>query len=428
MNQSITKHIETIHQVSVQLLGVVEEQQIYQVLNEAIEKILPGSYFIVTKIQPNDSGFRIVKTSAFEKYFGLIEKLIGNNPYTIDFPIETLTDLQLEAFESGKMLYFPGGIYDLANGIISKPVCKAIEKLFGVAEVYAMSFCVEKKFYGGINLYTRKASAKKGGMNDEIKMVIETITNQASTIIQKLREHAIVKKNELQLTKLNNTKDKFFSIVSHDLKAPFNSILGITELLSENFNDYTNEERLKFIELLRLTSHNTFELIENLLEWSKIQLGHIVTKNEISSLRYLIEDSIKPVMNNVVQKRIFVENNIEHDLMICTDTYSIKAIIRNLFANAVKFTNHEGRITINAKQTDNNTEFSISDTGVGMSNEKISKLFRIDKHISTSGTDNENGTGLGLIICNELINELNGKIWVESAVGQGTIFKISIPV
>jgi len=422
------KHIEILHEVSIQLLGVVEEQQIYQIMSEAVEKILPDSFFVVTKLQPDDINFRVVKSSVFEKNFWLLKKLLGRSPYTLDFPIDILTHSLIEVYEKREIHHFKGGIYELTNGIISKPVCKAIEKSLGITEVYAMSFCVKKKFFGGINIYIRRTSAKIGGMNDEAKMVIEIITNQASTIIQKLREHAIVKKNEIQLAKLNDTKDKFFSIISHDLISPFNAILGFTESLTENYNDYTNEERFKIIELLRVASQNTFELIENLLEWSKIQLGHIVIKNKTSSLRYLIDDSIKPVINNAVQKRIFVENNIEHNVMICTDTYSIKAIIRNLFTNAVKFTNHEGRIIINAKQTDNNTEFSISDTGIGMSNEKISKLFRIDEHISTSGTDNEKGTGLGLILCKELIDEINGKIWVESELGVGTMFNISIPV
>ena len=427
MNHIMTKHIEILHQVSNQFLGVVEESQIYQILSEAIKKILPNSFFIVTKLQPDDTNFRIVKSSTNEKYFGFIKNLLGKDPYTIDFPIETLSTVQLEAFESRKILHFPGGLYELSNRIISKTTCKIIEKSLSISDVYAMSFCVEKKFFGGINIYTR-STTKKGCMNDEVKMVVEIIINQASAIIQKLREHAIVKKNEIELTKLNHTKDKFFSIIAHDLKSPFNAILGFTKLLYEDYNDYTDEERLRIIKLLHISSHNTFELIENLLEWSRIQQGQIVIKKETSSLRCLIDDSIKLFINNAVQKRIVIENNVEHNITICTDTYSIKTIIRNLFVNAVKFTDHEGCITINAKQLENNTEFSISDTGVGMSSEKISKLFRINEDISTYGTDNEKGTGLGLILCKELINEINGKIWVESQLGKGTIFRIAIPV
>lgn len=677
----MTKLIEILHQVSDQMLAVVDEREVFKIMSDALKKILPGAFFLVTKLQPDDMNFRIVESSGFAGYFNTIINLVGKDPYTLDFPFKNLTETQIQAFDNRKIFHFPGGIHDLAAGVVNKPICRAIEKLLGISDVCAMSFCVEKKYFGGITLFIPNSVVKAGALTREAEMAIETISNQASSVIQKLRDHKSLKKNEeellvsrtrfnqlvnnlndiiwkanlddmviqdlsnsfekyygypsseftknpdfwieivhpqdkdialkskkdllnsgnssaeyrviksdgkviwlsdrksivydkngkpiqmggvvsditdrklleeqlkikdyaldaspiaiglsdltgivfyandayvklwgystkeevigkhvsefassndqaadvmktikegkvyrgegesirtdgtifsslisassvkfegkpvclmavfvditerkkstqqlkalaAQLKELKDTKDKFFSIIAHDLKSPFNSILGFTELLANSYNDFSNEKRLEIIKMLYLTSQRTYELLVNLLDWSTIQRGHLVINKEIISLKSIIDDGISPYMQYSEEKKISVDNNIDHKIQILADKNSIKTVVRNLFVNAVKFTHNGGHVKFDAMKSDKNIEFMVSDTGVGMNNDRISSLFKIDDNISTPGTNNEKGTGLGLILCKELLGKNDGEISVDSELGKGTVFKVLIP-
>jgi signal transduction histidine kinase len=428
------KLIRLINNISVQFLDIKEEQEVYQILADAIKKILPKSYFFITKLQPDDMNFRIVEHFGFEKVGSVMKTIVGKDPLSLDYPFKDLTDDQLCGFETRKIFHFKGGVYDIANGALNKTVCKTLEKLLGVKEVYAMSFCVHKKYFGGITFFNTASSIKSGILNNEAGMAIEIIANQASTVIQKFRDEAELKKNEeklkdqtKQLIELNQTKDKFFTIIAHDLKSPLHSILGFLEFLSKDYDTYSDEEHINFIKMLSDSTKNVFELLENLLDWSAIQQGHIEMKKETFNLHELVDEGIKPYLINATLKEICIRNNIEANILMRADRNSIKTVIRNLFINSVKYTKKDGCVEFIATKNNNHIEFKVTDTGLGMSHETINKLFRIEESSSMPGTDNEMGTGLGLILCKELIHKNKGKIWVESELGKGTVFKIVIP-
>jgi len=395
--------LEIMHQVATQLLDATEERQIYRIMSNAINQILPDAFLIITKLQPDDMNFRIMENSGFDMYFNAIEKILGKDPYMMDFPFQDLTEEEREGFDNREIHYFSGGIYDLVHGRINRLICKAIESMLSVADVYAMGLCVDKKYFGGVVIFVTESLVKSGAMNEDAKLAIENIVNQSSTLIQRLRDRATLKQNEETLLKinlqietliensssgylfedasrkilkvnrafcnifnitdpdmivgfdckeacrrysvlfdepenfandverlldenkallnqelfmvdgrvlerdfvpiidstitgylwqyrditerkltekklkeqtellneLNRTKDKFFTIIAHDLKSPFNSILGLTELLVTEYDNISEEERLNFINLLYSSSISTYKLVENLLEWAR---------------------------------------------------------------------------------------------------------------------------------------------------------------
>ena len=229
------------------------------------------------------------------------------------------------------------------------------------------------------------------------------------------------------LHELNQTKDKFFAIIAHDLKGPFSSILGITELLVKEYQNLSEEDRMESIQLLDKSANNTFKLLDNLLEWARIQRGYKDVKKEELHLNDLIPESIELLLPVAATKGIKVRINIKQNCSVFADENSIRTIIRNLFSNAIKYTSGGGLIQINAFPNGQQVDVSIKDTGIGMSPDVLGKLFRIEESQSRIGTDNESGTGLGLILCKDIIHKNGGSIWAESEVGKGSVFTFSIP-
>jgi len=244
-------------------------------------------------------------------------------------------------------------------------------------------------------------------------------------ILQTQSDQLKVSNEKLNL--LNSTKDKFFAIISHDLRSPFNSILGFTDLLVEDYDSYDDSRRKEIILLLSKASQCAFNLLDNLLTWSRAQRGQIKINKEQLNLKQLVETSIAPYKYNASKKNIEIIINIPADITVFIDRNTAKICVENLVNNAIKFTPEGGSVTIDYHENENNIELSIIDTGVGMTAEAIGKLFRIEEGISTKGTNNEKGTGLGLILCKEFINKNGDDISVFSEVGRGSKFIITHP-
>lgn len=240
-------------------------------------------------------------------------------------------------------------------------------------------------------------------------------------------EETIKLQNE-ELIKMNASKDKFFSIIAHDLKTPFNSILGFSEHLIDQINEKNYEQIAEFAGIIRQSSIRVMDLLMNLIEWAQAQSGRIEFKPEYFEINTIISEVILLMKGNADQKAIIITNKLSSGIQVYADKAMLSTVLRNLISNAIKFTKPEGRITILAEEKQNEITVSISDNGVGLSKERIDKLFEITEKYSTSGTQNEKGTGLGLILCKEFIEKNNGKIWVESEVGIGTTFYFSIPI
>jgi two-component system sensor histidine kinase/response regulator len=236
-----------------------------------------------------------------------------------------------------------------------------------------------------------------------------------------------VEERTLQLKELNATKDKFFSIIAHDLKNPFNTLMGFTELLLDNLEDYTHDKLREFIGILHETSKQSYALLENLLEWARSQTGRIQINKEILSIYDITEDNISLLLNLAAKKKIQLGNEIDPTTRVFADANMIRTLIRNLISNAIKYTRENGTITVSSKKINKMIEVSVKDTGLGIKPENKEKLFRIDLNYTTRGTADEGGTGLGLILCREFINKNGGEIWVESVYGEGSTFKFTLP-
>jgi PAS domain S-box-containing protein len=231
-----------------------------------------------------------------------------------------------------------------------------------------------------------------------------------------------------QLSLLNATKDKFFSIIGHDLRNPFNVTIGSSEMLLKSFERFPPEKIRKFLKLIYNASKNGNSLLDNLLQWSRTQTSRISYLPSKLKLLTVFEQAIALLEGDALRKNITLEKMIDPDIIVMVDENMIKTIFRNLVSNAIKFTHEKGNVTIKAAIDNQFVEITVSDTGVGIPLENIDKLFRIDTTITTKGTLKESGTGIGLILCKEFVEKHDGKIWVESEEGKGSKFKFTLPL
>jgi PAS domain S-box-containing protein len=243
---------------------------------------------------------------------------------------------------------------------------------------------------------------------------------------QQVEERIRTKNEELQ--KLNTEKDKFFSIIAHDLRSPFTAFLGFTQLMVQDLPSLRFDNIQEIALLMRDSATNLHRLLENLLQWSRLQRGMIAFNPSQFLLHQKLKSCIQSVVEIAGKKGVEITYNIPEDLMVFADNNMIESIISNLASNAVKFTNKGGKVLISAKTNpEGNIEISIKDTGIGLNSEMLGKLFKIDEYTSRQGTDGEPSTGLGLILCKDFIDRHKGKIWAESVEGMGSTFFITLP-
>ena len=246
-------------------------------------------------------------------------------------------------------------------------------------------------------------------------------------ITDRKAKELLLKKNSEELKRINAEKDKFFSIIAHDLRSPFNVFLGLTQMMVEDMPSLTEDGLIRIAANMRSSALNLFSLLENLLEWSRMQQGLIPFLPEPLSLHPLLEESLNAIADAANHKGIQIINLVPDDLKIFTDKRVFQTIVRNLVSNSVKFTKQGGEITLQASRTDEKMiHISVQDNGIGMTREMIGNLFRLGSEVSRRGTDNEPSTGLGLIICNDFIGKNGGKLWVESEVDKGSTFHFTV--
>jgi PAS domain S-box-containing protein len=262
--------------------------------------------------------------------------------------------------------------------------------------------------------------------DDDKQVVRLAIFSSDITQRKMIAEEIKRKNNELHL--LNVEKDKFFSIIAHDLRSPFNAFLGLTQMMAEDLPSMSQEEIQKIAVTIRKSATNLYGLLENLLEWSRMQRGVITFSPAFFLLMPKISENMAVLLEAAKNKKVEINYNIPEDLMVYADEYMLGCIIRNISSNAVKFTPQGGKITITAKSTmDNLVEVSIRDTGIGMGKEMIKNLFSLDVNSNRKGTEGEPSTGLGLIICKDFIEKHGGKLCVESEKGKGSTFYFTLP-
>ena len=230
-----------------------------------------------------------------------------------------------------------------------------------------------------------------------------------------------------RLEKLNKDKDRFISILGHDLKNPFNSMLGFLEILTKDMHILERDKIENYVNYVNNITKNTYQLLEDLLAWTSIQSGKIPFEPELYNLKKISLHVNKGVIPTAKVKSITINYLIDDESEVYADEEMLKTILRNLISKAIKFTGDNGIIRVKADEKPNETVISVIDNGVGMPPEELAKLFDISGNISTIGTANETGTGLGLILCMEFVEAHNGKIWAESHPGKGSRFMFSLP-
>ena len=231
-----------------------------------------------------------------------------------------------------------------------------------------------------------------------------------------------------QLRELNASKDKFFSIIAHDLRNPIAGFLNLTDVLSTNFDVFSEAESKEFINVMNEASKQLYNLLENLLQWSRAQTGSISYEPQYVAIKKLVDETLDALLVNIENKKLKVNVKVDDKLVAYIDQNMIATVIRNLLSNAIKFSPESSSIKLRAEQKNNVIVFSVVDNGVGMSKENKEKLFKIDQHLTTPGTSDEKGSGLGLILCKEFIEKNKGEIWVESQLNKGSEFSFTIPI
>jgi PAS domain S-box-containing protein len=238
-------------------------------------------------------------------------------------------------------------------------------------------------------------------------------------------EYSLKETNE-ELKILNTTKDKFFSIIAHDLRSPFQSLLGSTELLAKEIESLSKEEIAILGKGLNDNLKNVYYLIENLLYWSMMQRNTIEYKPVNINLFDLVHKVVDILKLSATKKNILISCNIGNGTFVFADLNMLRLVLHNLIMNAIKFTEPGGLVIVSSKSKGSFVEVSIQDSGVGIESYKFSELFDINTITTTEGTDGENGTGLGLPLCKEFVERWGGKIWVESELGKGSKFTFSL--
>ncbi len=247
-------------------------------------------------------------------------------------------------------------------------------------------------------------------------------------ITNRKRNEIIIQNQNSELRKLNTTKDLLFSIIAHDLRSPFNVLINSNDVLIEYLTNEDISEAKKWSSIINRISHQTLDLLENLLDWYKLESGKLTPTISTYDLKSIVEEITPLFTENASIKDIKINNHIIDSCLVHFDKNFIKTVLRNLINNAIKFTPNNGTISISYKKHNTEFEIIISDTGIGIPKEKISSLFEYNFDKTTTGTSNEQGSGLGLNLCKELIELLGGKIWVESIINKGSTFHFTIPI
>ena len=296
------------------------------------------------------------------------------------------------------------------------------ENAYGESEKQILEFVSEqialaidrKKTAGELISYTRQLKANKD-LLEERAMQLTRLNKQLEV-------------SEKKLIEMNTSKDKLFSIIAHDLKSPFQPLIGMSGILANEEEILSEEEKIKFKKDIYTAIKSQYKLLENLLDWSRLQTGRLEFNPVKLNLFEKVDEVLKILNVNALNKNIGIKNNINDSINVTADEYMLHSIFQNLIYNAIKFTNQGGNVTLTANELGKHVEIEIADNGIGMSAEDIQKIFRLDVQHSTLGTSKEKGTGLGLMICKEMINKNGGDIKIESILGEGSRFIFTLPV
>lgn len=310
---------------------------------------------------------------------------------------------------------------------------KSITEVLGrLAEVHEMANRSALKGQSVVYEWSDKVDGKKVYYQNALSPIYQNnevvgLIGVGRDITKLVESRRLIKSREIQLKRLNATKDKLFSIIAHDLYNPFNTILGFTQLLKTKLSNKDLAKSEAYIEHILGATNNALVLLNNLLDWSKSQTGKLTIDKSLISFSQLSEEVIGGLSSTALLKSISITTEIPSETNVVADPSLLRTILRNLITNAIKFTNNGGCIVVKAIANDDYVEINVSDSGVGMERDVLNRIFHIGSHEAIRGTANEKGSGLGLILCKEFVEMHGGAIWAVSEVGKGSTFKFIIP-
>ncbi|UCH66797.1 MAG: PAS domain-containing sensor histidine kinase [Ignavibacterium sp.] len=288
------------------------------------------------------------------------------------------------------------------------------------------AFSAEFRFMGANETYQWMLIKGTPRLSDE--GIFTGFIGSCVNINEQIESEEKIKKINAELTDSNETKDKFFSIIAHDLRGPLSGLAQILEILVIDYDEMEEAEKIEIVTEAAKASNSTYALIENLLEWSRIQAGRISYEPKLINV-YTLANVIENLYNqNIKNKGIDLNVSVDPEINVFADKDMTETVLRNLISNAIKFTPQSGSVSVTSESNEKYCTIKVQDSGIGMDQKTMDKLFRIDVSHTSVGTANEPGTGLGLILCKELVEKQEGKIWVESKVNEGSSFYFMLPI
>ncbi len=423
INQILEERQEHIEQQSEILTEKSEELEKERNILRAFIDNMPDRIYIKDRngrfITGNEELIKVMRA-------GSVENIVGKTDY--DFYPENMAEAyfndDMEVIKSGKPIINKeesGWTEDGKNVIVSTTKVPIRDNNGEITCLVGL----------GRDISKQKTNEKKLIEQSEALHEVNVLLEERQEEIQQQKEELEAQAENLreinqELEKLNRTKNKFFSIIAHDLKNPFHAISGFAMLITSSFHEMEDKRKLEIIEMIKTSSENAYNLLENLLHWARSQTNAIKFNPVSTNIKELIEQNLYFLKMSSESKNL----NIQTDITSCQayiDNHMINTVIRNLLSNAIKFSNNNGTIGISCKPEKNQILIKIEDNGIGIPPQDLNRLFKIDQYYSTTGTEGETGTGLGLIICKEFVEKNHGKISVESKLGEGTVFKVYLP-
>lgn len=423
------KHIEVIG-VSRDITQRIEDEKIIKERNREIELLLKGSRLVLESTNFPTTAQQIFDycrevTGAKVGYVALLnENGVEKDIVYLEPSGQTcsvnpertmpISGLREEVYKTGETIF--------DNDYAKSPYVKFMPD--GHIWLKNVMFAPIKK--SGKTIGLLGLGEKDNDFNENDRKFATSFAELISVALLNSKNLEALKNRELQLQKLNSDKDKFISILAHDLKNPFNALLGFTDMLLTNIREYDFQEIESLLEILYQTSKNTYNLLEDLMLWAQSQSGNLPFAPEKLVLEDVYDEVVAPFSNN--PKNISINYIEDNQIEVIADINMLKTILRNLISNAIKFTNNNGEIKVIVEQNSYTITITVSDNGVGIENKDISKLWDVSEKYSSKGTDGEKGSGLGLSLCKEFVEKHGGKIWVESELGKGSDFKFTLPL
>lgn len=419
LNLNILHNFQTLNQMFSEMLTLNNFSELYQFVTRQLHGFYPQNIVLYISINEEIGETRLEAISGIEnKIFKKVLEVTGNNPIGKTFK---LLQQYNNFFRSGKLVHFEGGLSEFSSSEFPVWMSKMIEKLIGLKQIHTIGINKDESLIAAIHFFSF------GTDTNFDADFIELFVKKAGIIIQnKLAEYELID-NQKKLKELNDLKDKLFSIIGHDLKNPIHIINGFSELIANNIESCQKEKIIKYNSQILESSHQVNALLDNLLKWSMTMSQNTQMQQREVSPYAMADTCINTLTGNIKNKELLIENTIPAVLKAFADENMISTVIRNLLSNAIKFSKEKGAITIGAYTERQRVIVYVKDSGKGIEEERMHKLFSVTKNKSTEGTAGEKGAGLGLLISKDFVELNKGKIWVESEVGKGSTFYFSLP-